>query len=135
MQPLPSALDDEILGVDIQSAKAEPGGRHRYKKLCVGLMLLLALAILASLASGGVPQPVLPHGAPLDGAAFGGAPLDGVAPTPTLLAPLTVEPEATADATATNSSRRLAALTVQQPGRDGGLSAASWRRSDWNARV
>jgi hypothetical protein len=57
VQPLPSAAEDEILGADLQSVPAQPGGRHRRKKLCIGVtvVLLLVLAVYNSMGAEGAP--------------------------------------------------------------------------------
>jgi len=54
VQPLPSAAEDEILGADLQAVPAPPGGRHRRKKLCIGMtvVLLLALVVFKGMAAG-----------------------------------------------------------------------------------
>uniref|UniRef100_A0A7S3S6V9 Syntaxin 6/10/61 N-terminal domain-containing protein n=1 Tax=Emiliania huxleyi TaxID=2903 RepID=A0A7S3S6V9_EMIHU len=52
VQPMASAVDDEILGADLHRTPEE-GGRHRRKKLCVALLVLLLAGAGLRTALGG----------------------------------------------------------------------------------
>lgn len=81
VQPLPSAADDEILGVDLQSTSAESGGRHRRKKLCVGIAV--ALLLFALLAKGMAASPAEVAVA-VEVAESGGSDVSDVSPPPAM---------------------------------------------------
>eukprot|EP00967_Tisochrysis_lutea_P148629 scaffold284272_cov30-Tisochrysis_lutea.AAC.1 len=64
VQPMPSAVDDEILGVDLQSSSAEGSGRHKRKKLCITATVIL---LILAFAFKGMGAPTA-SAAPLEGA-------------------------------------------------------------------